>query len=468
MRDYKYIKSHIYKFSTKGKEDNVIFRIVNVKNKYYFAEEISTGCIFPIYNFVRTSNEEIKHNIKHEFSYANGVSCGVFFPLIGSQDSFKFILDEQDEDFDSISFPNKFEVKKYLRDKLKDNDFQERIRNYEKKNVYFCDIDVIKSTIKDLQDSIMMQIDTEEPKYEEYTPNIDFSSISSYGYDLSKKENLCDAIDVDEEIEAIIKTVCIREKSIVLVGDEGVGKKSIVEKLALLVQDKNNKWLKDKSIFKLDIDTIQNHSDFETKLKKLISSNKGRIIIFIDEIDKLNSLVKRTNDIDVMNILKPYVKKGTITIIGTANENEWNDCYSENKSFYKLFNKLSISMPETDTIEKILLSYINQLELNYNIKIDLNDEGKTNLIKYILDVVIEYQINDTSNNHFEIAKDIIENTFVDTIYNERKEIKCFDFSFSIISCDDLQHEFRTLCAARIRNSLSEIASQNDAPKLIKK
>lgn len=467
MRDYKYIKSHINKFQVKGKEDEVIFRIINVKNKYYFAEEISTGCIFPIYNCASTSNEAIGHNIEHEFSYSNGISYGVFFPLIGSKDDFKFILDEQDEDFDSISFPNKFEVKKYLRDKLKDNDFQERIRNYEKKNVYFCDIDVIKSTIKDLQDSIMMQIDTSEPKYEEYTPNIDFSSISSYGYDLSKKENLCDAIDVDEEIETIIKTVCIREKSIVLVGDEGVGKKSIVEKLALLAQGKNNKWLKDKSIFKLDVDAIKKNSDFESKLKKLISSNKGRVIIFIDEIDKLNSLARRTNDINVMNILKPYMKKGIITIIGTTNEDKWNACYSENKSFYKLFNKLSISMPKSDTIVKILSLYINQLELIYNIKIDLNEDAKAILVKYILDVAIENK-TESLNNHFEIAKDIIENTFVDAIYNERKEIKCFDFSFSIISCDDLTHDFRTLCAVKIRNSLTEIADQNDAPKLIKK
>ena len=469
MRDYKYIKSNIKMMNSKTYVlRNVIFRIINIQDKYYFAEEISTGCIFPIFNFVESKNDSEKGLLNY-YSYVRSVESGVFFPLIGAEDKFKCILDETDVDFKDIGFPNRIEVGLYLQSKKKDEQFLKKIKDLELKNEYFCGINFIKDYIKDLQKSINIPFCNTNPKYEEYVPSVDFSSISNYGIDLTNKEYLCDAIDREKEIESIIKSICIKGNSVILIGEVGAGKKSLVEKLALIIKEKENNWLKDYSIFKLDLNSIKNQSEFEKLIKPIIEKYKGRIIIFIDEINKLVDLPK-LNNVNIINFLKPYMEDGSINVIGTAIDEKFIDCCAEESSYFHLFETIEILEPKKETCIKFLSSYIDELEFEHGIKVNLSDDSKNMLIECLMDMVNEntYDYYERNFSDFKIVKSIIENTFADVIYNGKDSVEAIDFHISIISCELLERSFRLNEAENIKSILNALSPQDNKSKIIKK
>ena len=57
------------------KEEVIFFRIINIENKIFFAEEISTGAIFPIYYF--------SDNFISSFSTHSHVKAGKYFVYCG-------------------------------------------------------------------------------------------------------------------------------------------------------------------------------------------------------------------------------------------------------------------------------------------------------------------------------------------------------------------------------------------------
>ena len=65
-------KGVIYEFdinnNTVSKLD-VMYRIFNFDNIFFFAEEISTGCIFPVYNFYKRNDTDPKSCNSYSFFY---------------------------------------------------------------------------------------------------------------------------------------------------------------------------------------------------------------------------------------------------------------------------------------------------------------------------------------------------------------------------------------------------------------
>ena len=477
MRDNKYINAPIFNMGSNLQMSDVIFRIIKIKDTYYFAEEISTGCIFPIFNCTLSKNTNKK--ITHYYSFVNNCVYGVFFPLIGSNNEFNYILDENDEDFSDIGFPNKLEVANYLKTKKKDLEFQQKIKDMESKNEFFCDINFIKDTIKQLQNSINLPDCSNNPVYEEYVPSIDFSSISNFGYDLSSQKDLCNLIGRKDELKKIIKTTCIREKSIILIGESGSGKTSIVEKLAFDIKNKENEWLNDKLIFSLNLSALQADTQYRGEFEKNINSvidfcknNQGRIILFIDEIHNLYGL-GRTNEssIDAMNILKPYISNGIVVVIGATTKEEYEKYMANDPAFLRRFEKIDISLPDKNMNIDILLAYIKSLEAKYNIQLNINESQKREIVEYIVDATDTNRqriINDIKITNPTLSKYVIEDAFVEAVYNKKDSVSIDDICLSIISCDKLSPTARKETAELLKASLNYVDEVTNNPSYLVK
>ena len=111
-----------------------------------------------------------------------------------------------------------------------------------------------------------------------YKPNIDVSKISKYGYDLANKDEFVELIERDEEIKQIIKSACIKNSSILLIGESGSGKTAIVEEIARLTRT-DNKFLNGKTIFSLNSNSLVSgamyRGSFEKNLEEVINFCKN-------------------------------------------------------------------------------------------------------------------------------------------------------------------------------------------------
>ena len=290
--------------------------------------------------------------------------------------------------------------------------------------------------------------------------------MSEFGYNLSTQDRLCNLIGRDNELEKIIKIIAIQGNSVLLVGEPGTGKTSIVEKMALDIKYGDCDFLSGKVIFSVNTASLTAGSryrgDFEEKMTKLINAcrkNKGKVILFIDEIHTLYGL-GRSNDstIDAINMLKPYISNGDLIIIGATTNMEYEKYMANDPAFLRRFEKVDISpLTEEDKVN-ILISYSNDLEKNYKVKMDLKGISREQLMKYIVRITeLKYQDvkGDVKVENPTISKRLIENAFTDALFHKKDIVTIEDICFAILDCDKLSIEFRKDCANLLREYVKD-------------
>lgn len=220
-----------------------------------------------------------------------------------------------------------------------------------------------------------------------------FNILNKYGYDMS--DNDTDLIGRDEEINDIIEILLRKNKNNpLLVGDAGVGKTAIVESLAKKINECDS--LKDYKIYNLDMSLVLSGSkyrgDFEERLNEIIKEviNNGKIILFIDEIHTIMSAGGSEGAIDAANILKPYLCKNKLKIIGATTNYEYDKYISKDKALVRRFDVVYIKEPNKEDTFDVLLKLKNKYKKYYGVEINNNN------LKMILELSDKY-ITDKKN-----------------------------------------------------------------------
>lgn len=220
-----------------------------------------------------------------------------------------------------------------------------------------------------------------------------FNTLNKYGYDMS--DNDTNLIGRDEEINDIIEILLRKNKNNpLLVGDAGVGKTAIVEALAKKINECDS--LKDYKIYNLDMSLVLSGSkyrgDFEERLNEIIKEviNNGKIILFIDEIHTIMSAGGSEGAIDAANILKPYLCKNKLKIIGATTNYEYDKYISKDKALVRRFDVVYIKEPNKEDTFDILLKLKNKYKKYYGVEINNNN------LKMILELSDKY-ITDKKN-----------------------------------------------------------------------
>jgi ATPases with chaperone activity, ATP-binding subunit len=198
----------------------------------------------------------------------------------------------------------------------------------------------------------------------------------------------------DTEVLELIEVLCRKEKNnAIIVGETGVGKTALVEKLAVLMNNKQvPKNLLDKTIYELDLTSVvagtKYRGEFEDKLKKIIQKVREdkKAILFIDEIHNIVGAGGAEGAIDASNILKPYLARKEITCIGATTYEEYYLHFEKEKALNRRFQKIVLEENNLESTYTILLGLKAGFEEFHQIKI------KSELLKkiiYLADVYIK-------------------------------------------------------------------------------
>lgn len=185
----------------------------------------------------------------------------------------------------------------------------------------------------------------------------------------------------DKEINLIIETLLRKNKSNpILVGPAGVGKTAIVEELARRINlGKVPKQLKNKKIISLEMFDLvagtKYRGEFEEKIKNVLDcvKNSNDIILFIDEVHTIVHAGGSEGAIDAANILKPYLSKGNISIIGATTIFEYNKFIKKDKALERRFQLINIVEPKVNETIEILNNSKKIYENHYGMKISKNN-----------------------------------------------------------------------------------------------
>lgn len=202
--------------------------------------------------------------------------------------------------------------------------------------------------------------------------------ILNIGKDLSDVINPDDIlVGRDKELNLIIETLIRKNKNNpLLVGDAGVGKTAIVEELVRRINLKEvPKSLQNKRIIMLEMGSLvagtKYRGEFEEKLTKVIKEleSNPNIILFIDEIHTMVNAGGAEGAINASDILKPYLARGKVKIIGATTTHEYNKFILKDKALNRRFELIKICEPSILETEEILNKIKPSFEKHYNIKI---------------------------------------------------------------------------------------------------
>lgn len=166
-----------------------------------------------------------------------------------------------------------------------------------------------------------------------------------------------------------------------LVGGAGVGKTAIVEGFAKYAYQNNL----DYEILTLNLSQMLSNTkyrgDFESRMDEAMNyiSSRENAILFIDEIHTIIGTGSSENSLDVANILKPYLARADIKIIGATTIDEYQKTIFKDKALRRRFDLINVLEPTLDVTKKILLGLKPSYEDFHKIKLD------DDLISYLCD-----------------------------------------------------------------------------------
>ena len=268
--------------------------------------------------------------------------------------------------------------------------------------------------------------------------NIDklYDELNSTNKELNQKleiinigKNLNDLVDMqdlvigrDKEINLIIETLIRKNKNNpLLVGDAGVGKTAIVEELVRRIKSKNVPInLQNKKIIMLEMGSLvagtKYRGEFEEKLTKIIKEleNNPEIILFIDEIHSMVNAGGAEGAINASDILKPYLARGKIKVIGATTTLEYNKFILKDKALNRRFELIKVAEPSLTETENILKKIKESFEKHYNMKI--SGKNISDIVKYADKYMLDRKNPDKSI-------DILDSVCAMKEVNENSKIK---------------------------------------------
>jgi ATP-dependent Clp protease ATP-binding subunit ClpC len=166
----------------------------------------------------------------------------------------------------------------------------------------------------------------------------------------------------DKEVKRIAQILSRKKKNnAVIVGDAGVGKSALVEKLALLIyKGECPTNLLDKRIMSLDLTSLvagtKYRGQFEERIKAILNElqEAPNVIVFIDELHTMVGAGNASGAMDAANILKPALARGEIQCIGATTFDEFKKHIEKDAALVRRFQKIILKEPTADETIEIL------------------------------------------------------------------------------------------------------------------
>jgi ATP-dependent Clp protease ATP-binding subunit ClpC len=204
--------------------------------------------------------------------------------------------------------------------------------------------------------------------------------LDQFGRNLTKlasEGKLDPCVGRETEIERIMQILSRRTKNNpVLIGEPGVGKTAVVEGLAQRITNADvPELLKNKQIYTLDLAALvagsKYRGEFEERLKKVMKeiTQRGDIILFIDELHNLVGAGAAEGAIDAASILKPALARGELQTIGATTLDEYRKYLERDSALERRFQQIRVEEPSIDQTVEILKGLRDRYEAHHKVQI---------------------------------------------------------------------------------------------------
>lgn len=180
----------------------------------------------------------------------------------------------------------------------------------------------------------------------------------------------------DKELRMMAEILCRRSKpNVIICGEPGVGKTALVEGFVqALARKEVPLLLQQAQLFELDngalIAGASYKGEIEDRLKSILREIKQqeKAILFIDEIHSL--LDKQGGAAGAVNILKPELARGELTLIGATTPDEYRKHIENDEGLNRRFELLQVEEPDNETAFQMLKSVLPDYATHHQLGLD--------------------------------------------------------------------------------------------------
>lgn len=286
------------------------------------------------------------------------------------------------------------------------------------------------------------------------TPLLDKFSIDLT--DLARSGQAGFMIGHQKEYETMITTLTrLQNPNILLIGDVGIGKETLINHLAYnIVYDKVPEALFDKRVVQLELSMLIAGA-LETEIQERLQNIVREILInqnIILVIPEIHNLVKTSGQfyMSVADALLPIIQNDSFPVIGTTYLREFKNIIEPRSDFLNSFEPIFVSEITMEEAEKILIyeSLILENENNVFITFDAINGAVKLAKKYIKNkflpssadeilktAVTEAKLRDAKMVDYEDIAKVVEEKFNIPIYEAKDSEK-----EKLLNLEDLIHE----------------------------
>lgn len=204
---------------------------------------------------------------------------------------------------------------------------------------------------------------------------------------LAQEGQMDPVIGREAEIRRVIQILSRRGKNNpCLIGEPGVGKTAIAEGLAQqialgVVPDS----VAGKRVVTLDLSSMiagsKYRGEFEERIKKVIREvvAAGNILLFLDELHTIIGAGGAEGAMDASNILKPYLARGELQLIGATTVEEYRKYIEKDAALERRFQPVMVEEPSIEETRRILEGLRGLYEKHH--QVEITEEGLEAAVK---------------------------------------------------------------------------------------
>ena len=285
----------------------------------------------------------------------------------------------------------------------------------------------------------------------------EISELEKFGKVLNKKNYVVSpTIGREKELKNLMITLAQNKKRPLIVGESGVGKTALVEELVYRIKTGQvPKFLQDKIILEVNpaevVAGCQYVGQFEENMTKLMKlCEKYDVIVFIDEIHTIYGIgSSKGKDNDMASILKHYIDRTNLKVIGTTTEKEYDEFFSDD-ALKRRFEKIKVQEPTKEILYQIIDKIISDYFVTRGILCE-NDKIKSLIVSIILESTEKGHrvYNDIVNNP-DLSISIIDKAFAFAQVYDSEFITPEHFIESFEYCDRIYDSSKSQAIAKLK------------------